>query len=352
MDQGPLTLSVLIVNWNTRERLRSCLLALRQAVMRDPWEVIVVDNASADGSAVMVATEFPEVRLIRNFDNVGYAPANNQAFAIARGEIILLLNPDTVVFPDALQQMVDFLRAAAAGGEYPDAGACTANLVFEDGTSQRYLYRFPRVSTAILRQTVLGPYFNRQLEQLSFEYEMRDYDLSRITTVPQPPGACLMVRREILDGVLFDEQFPLLYNDVDLCQRIGRAGYKIYYLPDTRIAHGWGEGGLRKLPPTHVLEHAVSLIRYFRKHGKWYAGPVIYAALVANYAFVLLRNMINCAGGDRENAWPPMNGTDAQNFKRLARLICNISYYERVKSTDRPLRRFLLQHLGADFWSG
>src|SRR5262249_26279572 len=156
---------------------------------------------------------------IRNFDNVGYAPANNQAFAIARGEIILLLNPDTAVFPDALQQMVDFLRASEAGGEYPDAGACTANLEFEDGTSLRSVFRFPRVSAAILGQTGLGPYFRRQLEAHSFEYEMRDYDLARITPVPQPPGACLMVRREILGGMLFDEQFPLLYNDVDLCQR-------------------------------------------------------------------------------------------------------------------------------------
>jgi hypothetical protein len=98
-----------------------------------------------------------------------------------------------------------------------------------------------------------------------------------------------------------------------------------------------------------ALEHAVSVIRYFRKHGPWYAGPLLYMALVANYTFVLFRNLVHCADGNWQNAWPPLNGTEAQNWRRLARLVGSISYFDRPRPTDSPVRRFLLRTIGTEF---
>lgn len=130
-------LSVCVVNWNTRDLLRACLQSLYRYPPSEPIEVIVVDNASADGSAAMVRAEFPQVVLIANSENLGYARGNNQAMQRAQGEFILLLNPDTEVFEDTLDNALAFMRA------HPDAGAIGAKQLFPDGRVQPSVRGFP-----------------------------------------------------------------------------------------------------------------------------------------------------------------------------------------------------------------
>ena len=133
----PITLSICIVNWNTRELLRACLQSIYRYPPNAPFEVIVVDNASSDGSAAMVQAEFPQAVLIANTENLGYARGNNQAIQQAQGEYILLLNPDTEVFPDTLNRALAFLAA------HPEAGAIGAKQLFPDGRVQPSVRGFP-----------------------------------------------------------------------------------------------------------------------------------------------------------------------------------------------------------------
>ena len=188
--------SALIVNFNTCACLTRCLQALRHATVAGGLQLVVVDNDSIDGSAAAVRARFPDVELIANTVNWGYAAANNQAFARATAPYLLLLNPDTAVEPEAIEQMATFLDA------WPDAAAVTANLVASDGASCAYLYDFPTVPTLLLKETALSRLLPGARARLVSAYEMRRQVPDCVATVPQPPGACLMVRRAALDGTL------------------------------------------------------------------------------------------------------------------------------------------------------
>src|SRR5439155_8778481 len=136
--------------------------------------------------------------------------------------------PDTAVTPPALEQMAAFLDA------HPDAAAVTARLVGADGATRAYIYDFPRVWTLLLKETALSRLFPAARDRLVSAYYMGECVPETVAPVPQPPGACLMLRRAFLDGVLFDERFPLYFNDVDLCRRLHRRG-AIYSLPEAPV---------------------------------------------------------------------------------------------------------------------
>lgn len=229
----PRRLSVVVLSWNTRELLSACLASL-EAVRRDDWQVIVVDNDSADGSADMVAERFGWVELIRNGQNDGYAIGNNIGAARADGEYLLLLNSDTEVGEGVLEHLLTFLD------EHPGHGACAPRLVHPDGTVQLSCKTFPTLWTAVFYDTVFQRWFpnNRTLPA----YEMSDFDHLSSRDVDQPPGAALLIRRalwEQLGG--FDPELWLFYNDVDLCLRIHRAGFKVAYLAEVAILHHEGK---------------------------------------------------------------------------------------------------------------
>jgi len=283
-EAATLELSVVVLSWNTAELLRACLASLRRHPFPGSWEVIVVDNGSADESAALVASEFPAARLIRNAVNEGYARGNNIGLREARGELLLLLNSDTEVHPGTLERLAGFLR------EHPDAGAVSCQFVGPDGAVQPSCMRFPSVKTVLVYDTILGALFPRG-EMTRYYY--RDFDHRTTREVEQPPGACFMVRRAALERVgLLDEGMFLFFNDVDLCLRLRQAGWRIWFLADARILHHVG-GSTRRFTDTTLEWHKNRTLYYRKHHGRLATflckGAALYVAARVFVQFLLGR---------------------------------------------------------------
>lgn len=253
-------LSIVVLSWNTRELLRACLASLRAAGGLACQDVIVVDNASADASADMVAADFPEVRLLRNGRNDGYAIGNNLGAALARGEYLLLLNSDTEVEAGVLERLVVFLD------EHPEHGACAPRLVHADGRVQLSCMAFPRLVTAVFFDTWFDRWFpgNREIPR----YFMRDFDHLSSRDVDQPPGAALLIRRDLWELVGgFDPELWLFFNDVDLCRRIRELGWRVAYRADVAILHHEGKS-TSQFPGFGAIWHK-NRMAYYRKTFGW-----------------------------------------------------------------------------------
>lgn len=282
----PELVSVVVVNWNTRELLKKCLVSLEQSTAPFALQTIVVDNASVDGSADMVEESFPSVILVRNSSNMGYAHANNQGIALAEGDYVLTLNPDTELPHDAIAQCVETLEKNSGFG-------CLApRLIGLDRKPQRSVRGFPSVLGVFGALTGLdkimpkGPLGSYTLP--SFDYGAQGY-------APQPMGTFLLFRRSVFKTLgdpkmPFDEAFPIFFNEVDLLFRLHQAGIHCLYTPQVEVLHVHG-ASTRQRPKAMVWESHRSLVRYFKKHLKglqraWIPG-IAAAAYVA--AFVRAR---------------------------------------------------------------
>lgn len=265
-------LSILIVNWNTRDLLRACLLSLRDTCRDVEHEIFVVDNASHDGSAEMVSAEFPEVVLLANSDNGGYAAGNNQAYAQARGEWIWLLNPDTEVQSGAPQTMCRFLT------EHPRCGAVASTLVDAlTGKPQRSCRTFPTPAALWVEALGLARRFPRS-RRFGF-YRMGWWNYADRRAVEQPMASSLMLRRQAVDeaGGLFDVQFPIFFNDVDLAWRLHVAGWPIWYVPEARVLHHGG-ASTRQIRAAMIRESHRSLKLFYEKHWRGSTNHLVFVA--------------------------------------------------------------------------
>lgn len=288
--------SIIIVNWNTRDLLECCLRSIRTSVAGLALQVLVVDNRSTDGSAELVAEKFPWVELVRNQENLGFARANNQALNRVQGRYVLLLNPDTELRSDAVKQMVRFLDADARR-----AGA-TAVLRNPDGTLQRYHKRLPRWSYVLWSETLLRNVApcNRWVR----DFYMLDEPFNVVTEIEQPPAACLMLRRSVIASeMLFDERFPIFYNDVDLCRRLRDAGHRVFLLPEAEVMHHGGAGGVGAMPDQGVADSLIGLIRYYRKHDGLISAGILWLILTLNSLLVLTGGLVKVLGGCRPLQW-------------------------------------------------
>jgi hypothetical protein len=252
--------SVVVLSWNTRDLLRSCLLSLEADPSRSEHELIVVDNGSEDGSPALVEREFPDVLLIQNGRNLGYAAGNNVGIRAAGGRHVLLLNSDTEVEPGAISLLADFLD------RHPEAGAVGARLLLPDGSVQRACMRFPTLAVVIGFDTWFGRRF--PLKRAIDRYFYREFDHLSSRDVDQPPGAALMVPRRLYETLgLLDPDLFLFFNDVDLCRRIRAAGYRIHYLAESRILHHGGASTSRY--GDFAQEWHLNRARYYlRSHGR------------------------------------------------------------------------------------
>lgn len=253
-------LSVCIVNWNNKDYLRECIKSLAAfAPPGDDLEVIVVDNASADGSAEMVREEFPDVVLIANDTNAGYAQANNQALEAAHGDKLLLLNPDVVLNETTLTNSLAFLKA------HPDAGAVGIKQIGPDGKVQKSLRSFPEPWPILWEFFGISRIFPKS--HVFGAYRMTWFDYDREIEADQPMGTFLLIPRKAYEDVGgLDTDFPIFFNDVDWCYRAKARGWKIYYTPNATILHHGG-GGTRQAPrKAMVRESHRSLLRFYEKH--------------------------------------------------------------------------------------
>jgi GT2 family glycosyltransferase len=252
-------LSVVIVNYNVRHFLEQALLSVRKAVARLDAEVWVVDNNSADDSVAMVKDKFPEVLLIANTENTGFAVANNQAIRQCAGEYVLLLNPDTVVEEDTFEKCVHFMDA------HPDAGALGVRMIDGSGKFLPESKRgFPSPWTAFCKTFGLSRIFPKS--KVFNHYHLGYLDELQTHEVEVLAGAFMLMRRSALDkSGLLDEAFFMYGEDIDLSYRILLAGYKNYYFPETSIIHYKGES-TKKGSLNYVRVFYQAMIIFARKH--------------------------------------------------------------------------------------
>lgn len=221
-----MTISIVIANWNTLELIRQCIASIIETtpLSEIEYEIIVIDNASSDGSTEYLRSIADKITLIENTENIGYAKACNQGMKIAKGKYILLLGSDTIMKPGTLKNCAGFLDANK------EAGAVSCRLLNPDGSVQSSLKKFPKLINAF--------YTYLSFDKMNREYDMADFDYCSTCTVEQAAATFLMVRREIMEKInYFDESYRILYNDVDLCSRIWKSGYRIYFLHTVSIIH-------------------------------------------------------------------------------------------------------------------
>ena len=269
-DASPLDLSVVVVSWNVREELRRCLASAIASLAKAPelrFELIIVDNASQDGSAAMVREAFPEAAVIANDRNLGFAGGCNQALALARGRHALVLNPDTRVVGDALPALWRYLEA------HPDVAVVGPLIEDDEGRPRPAMRRFPRLRTLFVESTGLQGLF--QGSRLLDAYYCRDLPPSGVQEVDWLSGACLMVRRAAVEQVGgMDERFFLYCEELDWCRRMKAAGWKVVHLGETRVAHLGGRSSQQDLVARHV-HFQDSKCKYAAKyHGRWAAAAL------------------------------------------------------------------------------
>lgn len=225
---------VIVVNWNAREDLRRCLESLTAAPKPGAgYSVVVVDNASGDGSAAMVASEFPDIRLQVNTENLGFSKANNQAIAQTESRYVFLLNSDAAVFPGTLDALVSYADA------HPNAGVFGPKVLNTDGSLQFSCRRFPSLGAGFFRNTYLGRLFPNN--KFARDYLMTDFDHAHPLSVDWVSGCAMLIRRELITEIgALDERFYMYCEDVDLCQRTWDAGREVVYVPDAVVTHAIG----------------------------------------------------------------------------------------------------------------
>ncbi len=261
-QSAPQGVGVVVVSWNVRDLLAGCLRSLEQSSV--PLRVVVVDNASADGSSDMLRDEFSQVRLIANEANVGFTRANNQGLRALGVEgsaeapsFALLLNPDTRIEDDAPAVLLEYLVS------HPRVGIVGPQLVYADGSVQSSCRRFPSLATAAVESTPIEWHWPRN--PVSRAYRMGDGSPPE-GQVDWVTGAAMMARTEALAQVgLFDEDFFMYSEELDLCRRLTEAGWEVHFTPRARILHFEAASSDQVVPLRHRRFHR-SRVRYFEKH--------------------------------------------------------------------------------------
>ena len=264
-------LSIIIVNYNSGAMTASCVESLLPQLTGalTQTEIIVVDNASADDSVPFLRSDFPELTVIDNERNRGFGAGVNQGLAAARGEYCLVLNPDIVALPGALQQLVSFMDT------HDTVGLAGGQLLYPNGTLQHSCFRFYTLWTVLARRTWLGRTAAGQAEIDRFL--MKDFNHTTARAVEWLMGSCLLARAKAIEQVGgFDERFFMYFEDVDWARRFWEADWQVMYVPTAQFSHFHQQssrqhGVLGVLTNRTTREHITSALQYF---GKYWGRPV------------------------------------------------------------------------------
>jgi GT2 family glycosyltransferase len=279
-------LSIITVSWNVREDLVRCLQSTEENRPCCDFEIIVIDNASTDGTVERIKKDFSEVTVIANSENRGFAAANNQGVKLAQGQYLLFLNPDTILHPQSLDIMINFMDSNT------DVCVCGPKLLNINGKTQQSVRRFPTFSGVLHRHTAFK--FLGVFKSAYKKWLMKDFHYDIQKDVDQVIGAALLTRKSVIEQVGdMDESFFMYYEEVDLCYRIKNANWRIVYLPTTVITH-LGGSSANQIPVDKHIMAMTSLVKFFRKHrGKFATGVFI---LIFKPAIVL-KDFINIVTG-------------------------------------------------------
>ncbi|MEW5873680.1 MAG: glycosyltransferase family 2 protein [Candidatus Zixiibacteriota bacterium] len=282
---------VVIVTYNSADDIEPCLESVRSASAR-PLQVVVVDNASTDGTPNLVRDAFPEATLLTNSTNRFYAAANNQGLAVAGGEYVLLLNPDVLLPVGGIDALVRELNA------HPDCVAIAPKLIDPRGRRQASLREFPGFDTLwfdLLGLSLLfpkSPRFGR--------WRMGWFDGATSRRVDQPMASCLLIRRGAIAEIgLFDERYPMFFNDVDWCRRVADRGWGIWYTADVAARHRGG-ASTRQAKIRMIWMAHTAYLRYLRQYHcphaghrllLWLSVPPVYLAAMLRSVWWRLRSL-------------------------------------------------------------
>ena len=272
-----LDLSIVIVSWNTRGILHDCLSSVYEETNNVSFEVIVIDNASTDGSGEMVKSEFPQVILLENRKNRGFAAANNQGITIAKGRYVLLLNSDTVILDNAIARTVAFADA------HTDAAVVGCRVLNPDRTLQRTCFMFPSILNMLLSSSYLYKLFSKS--KFFGRERMTWWDRSDVRGVDVVTGCLMLVRREAIEQVGgMDEQFFMYGEETDWCYRFKEAGWKVMFTPCAEIIH-LGGASSRQKQSEMILQLRGSILLFMKKH-KSFLTYTLACLLVALFFFL------------------------------------------------------------------
>lgn len=282
-------LSIIIVNYNTCQVTLNSLKSVYASELSYSYEVILIDNHSSDNSVTTIKNAYPDIELLENQANLGFSKANNQGIKLARGRYVLLLNSDTLLDPDTLQTMIQFMD------EHPKAGASGCKLVLADGSLDKACKRgFPTPSAAFYYITRLSKLFphNPKFNQ----YQLGHLPDNEHHQVDSLVGAFMLVRRTTIDQVgMLDEDYFMYGEDVDWCYRMKEAGWEIHYYPETKIIHLKGASSRRK-PMKIIYEfyRAMYLFhhKHYRKRYSWIVNAVIYTGITVSFLGAVLNNKL------------------------------------------------------------
>lgn len=249
-------ISIIIINWNTRQMLLDCIASIYETVRKTSFELFVVDNGSADGSVDAVERYFPSVKVIANNSNEGFARANNYALRIMHGRYAVLLNSDTLAREGSIERLISFMDS------HSDVGICGSQLLNPDGSKQTSYGRFPTIISEFASKGILRFFAPNAYRNLfTFKYGKGERPLS----VDFINGACMVVRREAIAQVgLLDEDYFFFYEEIDWCRRIKDAGWLVYNVPDAAIVH-FGGVSTKELSLRARAESWRSRYLYFKK---------------------------------------------------------------------------------------
>lgn len=274
-------LSIIIVNWNTKNYLLRCLESVFRSGKKKSWEVIVVDNGSQDGSAKEVKRSFPNIRLIANEENRGFAKATNQGIKHSSGRYLLLLNPDTEVRENSIERLVAFMDT------HPDIGINGVQLLNRDGSRQNSIANFPSLATELLNKSLLRWVFPKK-----FPGKERVYPGP--IEVDSVIGACMLTRREAIERVgILDEDYFLFFEETDWCYRMKRAGWRVFHVPQSEIVHFQGRGAETRKREAKV-EYYRSRYHFFRKNRGKLQWFLLLIGLMAKLKIEILSMFIGC----------------------------------------------------------
>jgi len=275
-------ITIIIVTYNSEKFIRNCIDSIQKKTKRTDYEIVVVDNNSRDNTAEIIYKEFKNVRLIRNRKNVGFAVANNIAIERSKGDLIMLLNPDTVLENDAIGVLSDFLS------KNTDVGCAGSKLLYFDGTLQLSCRRFPNfINVFFGRRSILRHMFPRNPVSRKFMLENMDYNCTQ--DVDWVMGAAMMMRRDMIEAVgSFDEQYFLFVEDTDLCYRIRESGKKVMYVPESVIRHYHG-ASVKEGFSRSQLQHNIGMYKFFKKYSiqkNKAFGFILYCTILLRLAVV------------------------------------------------------------------
>lgn len=278
-------LTIAIVNWNTIKYLEQCLVSIKKCNWKFEYEVIVLDNNSSDGSVHLVKDKFPEITLIDKNENIGFAAGNNEIFNKSDSKYFLVINPDIIFKSKDIEKLINRIDDDSS------IAACAVKYLNDDLSFQRFYNRLPNVKYLISTFS----FFEKIniFKKYKKEYRMENDDFSKSFFIEQPAASFFLVKRSAIKDIdcLYDEQFPIFFNDVDLCFRLKKAGKKIVYIPDFEVIHSGHKGCANMALPKSKLVFYSSMFKYFRKNESCFSYLVLKLIFGLDFMYGIFKHL-------------------------------------------------------------